>query len=67
MVIAFEAMGLLKLVGSCYPELSEGLILLSTLKKGGMRWMVTYTDLFTFGLLIVGIIGLCIQVSEKKK
>ncbi len=29
--------------------------------------MVTYSDLFQFGILIVGIISLVIQVNNKKK
>ena len=30
-------------------------------------YMVTYSDLFQFGILIVGIISLVIQVNNKKK
>ena len=29
--------------------------------------MVTYSDLFTYTLVIIGIIGLCLQFRQKKK
>jgi hypothetical protein len=29
--------------------------------------MVTYGDLFTYSLVIIGIIGLCMQFRNKKK
>lgn len=29
--------------------------------------MVTYSDLFTYSLVIIGIIGLCMQFRNKKK
>ena len=38
----------------------------STTSEGG-DGMVTYSDLFQFGILIVGIISLVIQVNNKKK
>lgn len=29
--------------------------------------MVTYSDMFTFSLVIIGVIGLCMQFRNKKK
>ena len=29
--------------------------------------MVTYSDMFTFSLVIIGVIGLCMQFQNKKK
>ena len=29
--------------------------------------MVTYSDMFTYSLVIIGIIGLCMQFRSKKK
>lgn len=29
--------------------------------------MVTYSDMFTYSLVIIGIIGLCMQLRNKKK
>ena len=45
----------------------EQLLWPSDTKKGGLRLMVTYTDLIQLGILIVGIISLFIQASNKKK
>ena len=33
---------------------------------GGGDGMVTYSDLFQFGILIVGIISLVLQINKKK-
>ena len=37
------------------------------LETGGGGVMVTYSDLFTYSLVIIGIIGLCMQFRQKKK
>lgn len=37
------------------------------LLRWGVMKMVTYSDLFQFGILIVNIITLVIQVNNKKK
>ena len=49
----------------CYAE-NRGLSLggLVTLCKGGDS-MVTYSDLFQLGILIVSIIALCVQIRRK--
>ena len=39
----------------------------SDTSKGGLRQMVTYSDMIQLGILIVGIISLFIQVNNKKK
>ena len=37
------------------------------LHRRGVMYMVTYSDLFQFGILIVQIVALVIQVNNKKK
>ena len=45
---------------------AEGaLLVLLRREEGGA--MVTYSDLFTYSLVIIGIIGLCMQFRNKKK
>ena len=55
--------------GGSPPRFAEGkrLFVPSDTRKGGLRQMVTYPDLIQLGILIVGIISLFIQASNKKK
>ena len=34
--------------------------------KGGGDTMVTYSDLFSYSLVIIGVIGLVLQITKKK-
>ena len=43
-----------------------GSFLPSDLRKGGLAQMVTYSELFQYTLVIIGIIGLFIAVNKKK-
>ena len=43
-----------------------GSFLSPDLRKGGLAQMVTYSELFQYTLVIIGIIGLFIAVNKKK-
>ena len=47
-----------------WPSLRGQLLLPPDLRKGGCP-MVTYSDLIQLGILIVGIIGLFVQIKKK--
>ena len=48
----------------CSPFKSGALLCLLIVQKGGLT-MVTYSDLIQTGILVVGIIGLFIQILKK--
>ena len=48
----------------CSPFKSGALLCLPIVQKGGLT-MVTYSDLIQTGILVVGIIGLFIQLHKK--
>ena len=39
----------------------------SLLKKGKEHGYVTYEELFTFGMLIIALIGLVVEICHKRK
>lgn len=60
-VLPYTGRRLLFFIGGRALQLQES----NAFRKGGMA-MVTYDELFQFGLLIVAIVGLVYKISHKK-